>query len=308
MYLGPDVVNKLDDALRQNCVESTDENCMKAVSSALGVGPSENGLQKRIIPVLIAAAPYLAAATVAFWAWAFHRLYIDNPDYKPVKIHIPAAETSSIKQWPATDTFVFESSTSTLAPIPTPDPTTIPTVDKKEDGSYEIHIDQVRKDAINHALSHLTCERQTDPSQCVALGAEAILQMGQAGGDLGPLLFVARTQFPQIRNQLMLDLLPRVLEMAQGLFFGVGGNEAVQAFAEEALWFAFLGLAAHIPIDLSTLIPKSIADGGDAPEPTPTPSPTSSGGPCKYKPFCTNCGGNAGGNKCVGHPDGKKKG
>jgi hypothetical protein len=189
----------------------------------------------------------------------------------------------------------------------------LPILSKADNGDYNVHLPEDFAKNVKAIIESTTCKRELnakrelgtltarDLAGCVAIAGEGLVNAAQPGGQLGATMFVAATvAWPVARNDNLVRALAQVRNYGRTCFFFVTGlagdglTAAVDAVSDWATWLAWLDLSAGLNIAADMVVSAALAENQN---------PDEEGKECpgdEVMPYCTNCGGDAGGGKCVG--------
>lgn len=291
----------------EDCKKTTSESCQKTLKSALGIGPGNDGLQKRVVGVD-------DAAIAAVFTWIVYSVgevvrYMWNDDYSKhfsgqAQFKIPKEQKEEIQKWDTDgDEFTFkpykgDPITVKLDSPPKEKPDDAPTITKEENGDLTITFVGHGSD-LENIISKVLCAREGKRSldkraarTCLISIARALLQQFQVGAALDGVYYLdPLKEFPKPKNELLIEAIANEEEFLEKERYWFGAEEVKQRqkkYAALSSWMAFGYTVGHISVQGDKFTySKSFLDKQEEEEEEEKQT-------CAKDPtFCSNCGGNA---------------
>ncbi|KAF2810827.1 uncharacterized protein BDZ99DRAFT_570138 [Mytilinidion resinicola] len=297
---GTDISAKIHNVLKSSCANPQDDNCKKQLHDTMGIGPTADGLQKRFLAGLAIlgglALAYIIPIVIEY-VWLDKDENLENI----IQIDIPQDQVDEVSKWQLDEfvpTFDYKPMTGNGFPVAIdtaqPKPQNIPGTTKEANGDVTVNV-QGLDQAIKDSWTKVICERDGKRSlnkrvtmQCIVQYAQAIMRIAQVGGPAADIMFVSPKDFPQPKNQLLVEALKEDDDYANDLVLGGGlAAGARGSISEFATWMAFGYSVGNIAFTDGKM--KFSAQFLDQQLEIPT-------GNCPdayYTPYCDNCGGNA---------------
>jgi hypothetical protein len=303
--LGAEKTSQVAAVLGANCKDPRSEICQNSVKSALGVGPGNDGLHKRVVGVVI------GGIITAWLAYSIATVvsYFGNDDYSEyfqgqAQIKIPKKQKEEIEKWNADgDEFNFKPHkgdpiTVTLDSPTTEIPANVATITKEENGDLTLTFPGHGQD-LKDALEKVLCKKEDSRSlskritmSCLVARSRALLEQFQVGGALDGVYYLdPMKEFPKPKTDLLVETITNGEDyiVEENLWFGAEETQQMKKNYATLSGYTSVGYSiGRIPVEGDKFkIPKwfldnQMEDKGDE-EKTCTEYPT----------FCSNCGGNA---------------
>jgi len=102
---GADFSSRIHDAFNANCADKYSDQCIRRTREAFGLGATSDGLQKRMVSFIEAAA----GVVLRFITWAIYMA--GAPRTEKIQIKIPQPEKEQVAEWTLDEgKFVFDPS------------------------------------------------------------------------------------------------------------------------------------------------------------------------------------------------------
>lgn len=101
--LGPELSQTVVKVAKENCQDPESDDCKKRMAETLGIGPSANGLQKRVIQ-LIPVLGVLAFSYITYKILSYKgEVWGNTEGFKVVDIKIPKEQKEEVSGWDISD-------------------------------------------------------------------------------------------------------------------------------------------------------------------------------------------------------------
>jgi hypothetical protein len=307
--LGTERTTEVTSVLNKDCKDPKSTACQKNLRSALGIGPDNNGLHRRVIGADDAAIAGVGTWLVYSVSTVLSYIWDDGMSegrYKVIQIKIPKEQKEEIQNWKdVEDKFTYKpqkgDSWDVKLDSPSKDkPKDAPTLNKEPNGDLTLTFPGRSKE-LGGAFEGVLCKhdqtrsltRRVTPS-CLAQFGRAILTALQVGGPLDGAYYIDPSkEFPEPKNKLLTDLITSDEEYleANPLFYGSVDDlkERKKKLALIGSWLAFAHEVGHVIAQGDKfVIKKKFLESQDDEDDDKDDKK------CKKMPsFCSNCGGNA---------------
>jgi hypothetical protein len=140
---GAEISKRLFEAAEKHCKDPESDQCKTKTQEIMGIGPSNNGVQKRAIGLLVAGAPILAMGAWKAFTYIWDRL---NKSTRQAEMHmkIPKKQKEEVAKWDVAneDKFLYKPENKDPVEVSINDdkPTSLKPVEIKKEGDGNIAI------------------------------------------------------------------------------------------------------------------------------------------------------------------------
>lgn len=296
---GTDLSKKIVDTTLANCKDKNSPECIKQTFEVMGIGPVNNGLQKRVIS-LIEAVGGVVLAVLAGKTWTNIYDIIDDPTkYHVVELKIPQDQVDEVNKWSPTEaTFHYDPTEGDTSDVTIdtnqPKPEEMPTITKEANGDITVVLPGMMSE-LDAAWKRVKCTRDGKRSlekrvtmQCLVQYAQGLMRLAQLGGPGAGIQYISPKDFPKPKNELLVGALEEDNDYAEDLWFGgglaAGARGDISTFAS---WVGFGYTVGNLNFDESgkMVFPSDFLENQED-------IPDQDCWDKDHMPFCFNCGGN----------------
>ena len=177
----------------------------------------------------------------------------------------------------------------------------IPNATKDDNGDITLNVGSLGT-VVDHGFSNALCPRglirralvKRMTVRCLVNKIQAFLRLVQEGGDAQAFRYINPADFPEAKNELLIESLDQTRDFVDALYLGPDTEQEVRDNLHTwSNWMAFGEAAGNIVISdgkmrFSYSFLERQEAGDDEEDEDNTECPTGD-----YKTFCSNCGGNA---------------
>lgn len=162
---GSEFSKRIMDVAKAHCENPEDEECKKQMQEVLGIGPKNNGIQKRIVGFVVGGV-VVAYLFFKLITYVWHRLG-QSDNMKVIHVKISEQEKQETSKWRESDSFQYKAFEGDLVTVPIDNSQAMvqnpPSIVKEANGDITVTLPDIVP-TIEESWKSIICERNTKRS------------------------------------------------------------------------------------------------------------------------------------------------